>query len=102
MTEKKFDFCEKCPFKSVCVSPYFEGVGDFAKKHGIDNAAVRDGIINLYEEIKSYHFDNDKPIGTKEDQECWLGKLTIALNLIGSANMSFNRLKDENKSKSGK
>jgi hypothetical protein len=104
ISKKKFDVCERCPFKSACVSPHLAEVGDFDKENEIDNKGIREGIIQLYEEIKNYKFDNDKLrfFGTKEHQECLLGKLTMALNLIGGANMAFNKVKDENESKLNK
>ena len=92
----RFNFCKDCPFKSVCVSPHMEDTGDFSKKSEIDNQDIADEIVKLYEEIKHYNFDKPEFTGSKEHQECLLKKLTIAINLIGSVNMSFNRLKDVN------
>jgi len=96
LPKRRFDSCKNCPFENVCVSPYIEDIGDFAKKNEIDNQNVSDWIVKLYEDIKEYEFGGlGKYYGTKEHQECLLRKLTMAINLIGSSNMAFNRIKDE-------
>lgn len=91
----KFYFCKNCPFASACVSPYLEEIGDFDKKDGIDNQDIADEIIKLYQEIKDFKFNKLKYTGSKDHQECLLRKLTMAINLLGGVNISFNRLKDE-------
>jgi hypothetical protein len=96
MIRKKPGTCDNCPFASVCYSPYVEETGDFDKINEIENQSISDGIIALYDAIKSYPFDRtDSPIGSKDQQECLLRKLTLAVKLIGSANMAFNIVKDE-------
>ncbi|MDR2596961.1 MAG: hypothetical protein LBC76_06540 [Treponema sp.] len=98
--KRRFDTCRNCPFENVCVSPFIEDVGDFDKINEIDNKEISDWIVNLYNEIKRYEFGGiGKYYGSKEHQECLLRKLTIAINLIGSSNMAFNRIKDEKEKK---
>jgi hypothetical protein len=101
MSKKKFNFCERCSFKSACVSM---DVGDFDKQNEIENKDISEGIIQLYEKIKNYKFDNNKPhvFGIKEYQECLLGQLTMALDLIGKSNREFNLVKNDNESKLNK
>jgi hypothetical protein len=95
---KKFSFCGNCPFTNACLSPFLDDVGVFDKKNEIEDNNISDGIIKLFDEIKNYKFNGDTHrIGSKEHQECLLRKLTMALNQIGSVNMSFNFVKDENK-----
>jgi len=97
---RRFKFCENCPYENVCVSPFIEDAGNFDKKNEINNKEVAEWIIKLYEEIKNYKFSEDnKFYGSKEHQECLLRKLTMALNLIGSSNMAFNMIKNENNNK---
>ena len=96
LPKRRFDSCKNCPYEAVCVSPFIEDVGDFDKINEINNQNISDGIVELYEDIKKYEFGGiGKYYGTKEHQECLLRKLTMAVNLIGSANMTFNRIKDE-------
>jgi hypothetical protein len=94
IARRRFDFCKNCSYENVCVSPFTEDVGDFDKKNEIDNKEVSELIIKLYNDIKEYKFENNgKYFGSKEHQECLLRKLTMAINLIGSSNMSFNIIK---------
>jgi len=94
--KRRFDICKNCSYENVCVSPFIEDVGDFDKINEIENENVSNWIENLYEEIKKYEFSGlGKYYGTKEHQECLLRKITMAINLIGSSNMAFNRIKDE-------
>jgi hypothetical protein len=89
MSQRRFNFCKNCGFENACVSPYLEDVGDFDKKNEIANQDIANGIKKLFEEIQNCKFDE------KEHQECLLRKLTMAMNLIGSANMSFNIVKNK-------
>ena len=95
MSQRRFNFCKNCGFENACVSPYLEDVGDFDKKNEIANQDIANGIIKLFEEITNCKFDEKEFVGSKEHQECLLRKLTMAMNLIGSANMSFNTAKDK-------
>jgi len=97
LSKKLFNFCKNCPFEKACISPFIEDVGDFDKINEIDNNDVSEWIVNLYNEINDYKFELSKYSDSKEQQKCLLRKLTMAINLIGSANMSFNKIKDENK-----
>jgi len=97
LPQKSFKFCKICPYENACISPYIEDMGDFDKKNEIDNQDVSEWIISLYKEINDYKFDISKYSDSKEQQICLLRKLTMAINLIGSANMSFNKVKDEKK-----
>ena len=92
--------CKSCPFKCACESGANPDIGDFDKKSEIENQAISDGVIQLYEAIETYEFGNsEKGIFSKHHQECLKKKLTMAIELIGGANMSFNRLKEENEIK---
>lgn len=98
LTRRKFPACENCAYDAVCSSPYLDDTGVFDKIREIENSAVSEGIVELYNEIKKYQFDSRqfKYVGTKEHQGCLLHKLTLAINLIGSANMDFNMVKADN------
>jgi len=94
IVRRRFDFCKNCSYENVCVSPFIEDVGNFDKKNEIDNKDISEFIIKLYNDIKEYKFEGiGKYFGSKEHQECLLRKLTMAVNLIGSSNMSFNIIK---------
>jgi len=95
LLNRRSNACKNCSYKNICDSPYIEDVGDFDKKNEIDDQEIVDGIVKLYEEIEKYNFNREKFLWSKEHQECLLRKLTMSINLIGSVNMSFNRLKNE-------
>ena len=91
-----FSFCNNCPYKNVCVSPFIEETGDFDEINEIDNKQISEGLDKLFDEIKNFKFaGSDSSYWTEELQECLLKKLTMAINLIGSANISINRAKDD-------
>jgi hypothetical protein len=95
ISQRRFNACKNCGFENACVSPYLENIGDFDKKNEIEDQEIADGIIKLYEEIKKYKFDEQEFVGSKEHQECLLRKLTMSINLIGAANMGFNKAKNK-------
>jgi hypothetical protein len=95
VNKKRFNSCENCSFRYACVSPFLEDMGEFDKLNGIENQALKNGLIQLYDEIKAYEFDQDAKIfGSEEHKECLLRKLTMSINLVGGVNGIFNRVKD--------
>jgi hypothetical protein len=95
MSHRRFNACKNCGFENACVSPYLEDIGDFDKKNEIEDQEIANAIIKLFEEIKRYKFEEQEFVGSREHQECLLRKLTMSMNLIGSANMGFNKAKDK-------
>jgi hypothetical protein len=95
IARKRFDFCGDCPFASACTSPHLDDAGDFDKITEIGDDNVEEYIRNLYETIQNYAFEeNAKIFASKEHKDCLLRKITMATNLLGSTNMSFNLVKD--------